>query len=237
MFQSPSYTITNYTRYKMETNNENKPNLEDVFKSLYNSKYLKDYAKRIAVNEWEELFSECISIILEKGEEKLYEIIEGGYLHQYMFMTMRNQISIKNKTTFRKKFRNDEVITDFMSIKLNDFDDNDYNNEELTNDVFPFNKNEYLVIEEQEEYNKTLMYCELLEYIEDIIAKDSFDNKNTYFYHSKLLKYMVDEKINAWQLSKKIGIPYSSVRHSLAVYREYLSKLEKEFIENYEQQK
>jgi hypothetical protein len=50
------------------------------------------------------------------------------------------------------------------------------------------------------------------------------DQNNKYFYHSRLLNELIITGVNTKQLSRDIGIPYTSVRHAIKEYRQHLKE-------------
>ena len=51
------------------------------------------------------------------------------------------------------------------------------------------------------------------------IKEDMREQTNKYFYHSRLLYELIESGKNTKQLSRDIGIPYTSVRYALQEYR------------------
>jgi len=56
------------------------------------------------------------------------------------------------------------------------------------------------------------------------IKEDMKEQTNKYFYHSRLLYELIESGKNTKQLSREIGIPYTSVRHALNEYRTNLKE-------------
>jgi len=56
------------------------------------------------------------------------------------------------------------------------------------------------------------------------IREDMKEQSNKYFYHSRLLYELIESGKNTKQLSREIGIPYTSVRHALNEYRTNLKE-------------
>ena len=56
------------------------------------------------------------------------------------------------------------------------------------------------------------------------IEEDMLDQNNKYFYHSRLLNELIITGVNTKQLSRDIGIPYTSVRHAIKEYRQHLKE-------------
>jgi len=75
--------------------------------------------KRYGRDNYLDLRSEVILIILELNEDKKKMIIENGYLLPYALQVTRFQVSDKNWTNFRKLFGNREnhvFVEDFKDI-------------------------------------------------------------------------------------------------------------------------
>jgi hypothetical protein len=56
------------------------------------------------------------------------------------------------------------------------------------------------------------------------IESDMLNQDNKYFYHSRLLNELIITGVNTKQLSRDIGIPYTSVRHAIKEYRLHLKE-------------
>lgn len=158
--------------------------------------------KRYGHNNYQELKSEIISILLELPLEKQKRIVENNYLTPYALQTLRFQVSNKNWTAYRKKFGNRENI---LLIGENDLED-------FTT-----------IIDEEFEELKEIDVEGLLGKIES----DMLDQNNKYFYHSRLLNELIITGVNAKKLSRLIGIPYTSVRHAIKEYRQHLKQWSK----------
>jgi hypothetical protein len=90
-----------------------------------------------------------------------------------------------------------------------------------------FGNRENLVLVETFEDIEDVEYFEDEIQVEKIVAKieeDMLDQNNKYFYHSRLLNELIITGVNTKQLSRDIGIPYTSVRHAIKEYRQHLKE-------------
>lgn len=90
-----------------------------------------------------------------------------------------------------------------------------------------FGNRENLVLVETFEDIEDIEYFEDEIQVEKIVAKieeDMLDQNNKYFYHSRLLNELIITGVNTKQLSRDIGIPYTSVRHAIKEYRQFLKE-------------
>lgn len=90
-----------------------------------------------------------------------------------------------------------------------------------------FGNRENLVLVETFEDIEDIEYFEDEIQVEKIVAKieeDMLDQNNKYFYHSRLLNELIITGVNTKQLSRDIGIPYTSVRHAIKEYRLHLKE-------------
>ena len=160
---------------------------------LNSSKLFNDMCKRYGQNNHQELKSEVMAILLELPEVKKQSIAENNYIVPYAIQTLRFQVSARNWTSFRKAFANRECL-----VYLENFEDFDILDTE---------------------YKETPIEVEK---IKKKIESDMLDQNNKYFYHSRLLNELINNNLNTKQLSREIGIPYTSVRHAIKEYREHL---------------
>jgi hypothetical protein len=90
-----------------------------------------------------------------------------------------------------------------------------------------FGNRENLVLVETFEDIEDIEYFEDDIQVEKIVAKieeDMLNQNNKYFYHSRLLNELIITGVNTKQLSRDIGIPYTSVRHAIKEYRLHLKE-------------
>jgi hypothetical protein len=90
-----------------------------------------------------------------------------------------------------------------------------------------FGNRENLVLVDTFEDVEDVEYFEDEIQVEKIVAKieeDMLDQNNKYFYHSRLLNELIITGVNTKQLSRDIGIPYTSVRHAIKEYRLHLKE-------------
>jgi hypothetical protein len=151
--------------------------------------------KKYGHNNHKELKSEILAILLELPKSKQETIAENNYLIPYALQTLRFQVSNKNWTAFRKAFGNRENIQYNATIDGIEVIDEEY----TENTIDP-----YKVVNQ--------------------IETDMIDQNNKYFYHSRLLNELIITGANIKQLSREIGIPYTSVIHAIKEYRQHLKK-------------
>jgi hypothetical protein len=164
------------------------------------SKIFNDYCRKYGHGDHQELKSEVLSILLELPQHKKDTIAENNYLTPYALQILKFQVSHCNWTAFRKKFGNRENLVLFgdcgdLSKAFANIIDFDYFEDEIQ--------------------------------VEKIVAKieeDMLDQNNKYFYHSRLLNELIITGVNTKQLSRDIGIPYTSVRHAIKEYRLHLKE-------------
>lgn len=90
-----------------------------------------------------------------------------------------------------------------------------------------FGNRENLVLVETFDDIEDVEYFEDEIEVEKIVGKieeDMLDQNNKYFYHSRLLNELIITGVNTKQLSRDIGIPYTSVRHAIKEYRQHLKE-------------
>jgi hypothetical protein len=90
-----------------------------------------------------------------------------------------------------------------------------------------FGNRENLVLVDTFEDIEDIEYFEDEIHVEKIVAKieeDMLNQDNKYFYHSRLLNELIITGVNTKQLSRDIGIPYTSVRHAIKEYRLHLKE-------------
>ena len=162
---------------------------------LNGSKLFNDLCKKYGQNNHQELKSEILAILLELPKEKKHTIAENNYLIPYAIQTLRFQVSTRNWTAYRKKFGNRENIQYNATIDGVELIDEEYEENEL---------DPYKVVK--------------------IIEQDMLDQNNKYFYHSRLLNELIITGVNIKQLSREIGIPYTSVIHAIKEYRQHLKQ-------------
>jgi len=180
------------------------------------SKIFNDYCKKYGHNNYQELKSEVLSILLELPDHKKETIAENNYLTPYALQILKFQVSHCNWTAFRKKFGNREKLIMFDDINIGGGCDR---NNDIT-DKFVVWRNlfdipMYDLHDLDEEFIDT-------EKVVKKIEQDMLDQNNKYFYHSRLLNELIITGVNTKQLSRDIGIPYTSVRHAIKEYRQHL---------------
>ena len=181
------------------------------------SKIFNDYCKKYGHNNHQELKSEVLSILLELPDHKKETIAENNYLTPYALQILKFQVSHCNWTAFRKKFGNREnlvLVENFDDDKGKIYIENHYQNKQS----FPiFDVKDYDAHDLDEEFIDT-------EKVVKKIEQDMLDQNNKYFYHSRLLNELIITGVNTKQLSRDIGIPYTSVRHAIKEYRQHLKE-------------
>jgi hypothetical protein len=179
------------------------------------SKIFNDYCRKYGHNNHQELKSEVLSILLELPDHKKETIAENNYLTPYALQILKFQVSHCNWTAFRKKFGNREnlvLVENFDDDKGKIYIENHYQNKQ----TLPiFDVKDYDAHDLDEEFIDT-------EKVVKKIESDMLDQNNKYFYHSRLLNELIITGVNTKQLSRDIGIPYTSVRHAIKEYRQHL---------------
>ena len=183
------------------------------------SKIFNDYCKKYGHNNYQELKSEVLSILLELPDHKKDTIAENNYLTPYALQILKFQVSHCNWTAFRKKFGNREKLYLFDDINLHsqgNIRDNDISDKFVIVEGI-FDVPMYDLHDLDEEFIDT-------EKVVKKIEQDMLDQNNKYFYHSRLLNELIITGVNTKQLSRDIGIPYTSVRHAIKEYRLHLKE-------------
>jgi hypothetical protein len=181
------------------------------------SKIFNDYCRKYGHNNHQELKSEVLSILLELPDHKKETISENNYLIPYALQILKFQVSHCNWTAFRKKFGNREnlvLVENFDGDKGKIYIENHYQNKQS---VPLFDIKDYDAHDIDEEFIDT-------EKVVKKIEEDMLDQNNKYFYHSRLLNELIITGVNTKQLSRDIGIPYTSVRHAIKEYRQHLKE-------------
>lgn len=179
------------------------------------SKIFNDYCRKYGHNNHQELKSEVLSILLELPDHKKETIAENNYLTPYALQILKFQVSHCNWTAFRKKFGNREnlvLVENFDDDKGKIYIENHYQNKQS---LPIFDVKDYDAHDIDEEFIDT-------EKVVKKIESDMLDQNNKYFYHSRLLNELIITGVNTKQLSRDIGIPYTSVRHAIKEYRQHL---------------
>ncbi len=181
------------------------------------SKIFNDYCRKYGHNNHQELKSEVLSILLELPDHKKETIAENNYLTPYALQILKFQVSHCNWTAFRKKFGNREnlvLVENFDDDKGKIYIENHYQNKQS---LPIFDVKDYDAHDLDEEFIDT-------EKVVKKIEQDMLDQNNKYFYHSRLLNELIITGVNTKQLSRDIGIPYTSVRHAIKEYRQHLKE-------------
>ena len=181
------------------------------------SKIFNDYCRKYGHNNHQELKSEVLSILLELPDHKKETISENNYLIPYALQILKFQVSHCNWTAFRKKFGNREnliLVENFDGDNGKIYIENHYQNKQS---VPLFDIKDYDAHDIDEEFIDT-------EKVVKKIEADMLDQNNKYFYHSRLLNELIITGVNTKQLSRDIGIPYTSVRHAIKEYRQHLKE-------------
>ena len=181
------------------------------------SKIFNDYCRKYGHNNHQELKSEVLSILLELPDHKKETIAENNYLTPYALQILKFQVSHCNWTAFRKKFGNREnlvLVENFDDDKGKIYIENHYQNKQS---LPIFDVKDYDAHDIDEEFIDT-------EKVVKKIESDMLDQNNKYFYHSRLLNELIITGVNTKQLSRDIGIPYTSVRHAIKEYRLHLKE-------------
>ena len=182
------------------------------------SKIFNDYCRKYGHGDHQELKSEVLTILLELPQHKKDTIAENNYLTPYALQILKFQVSHCNWTAFRKKFGNREKLVMFDDVNLH----SQYARDNEISDKFImveklFDIPMYDLHDIDEEFIDA-------EKIVKKIESDMLDQNNKYFYHSRLLNELIITGVNTKQLSRDIGIPYTSVRHAIKEYRQHLKE-------------
>lgn len=188
-------------------------NIDAAIVEVFRSKLFNDFCKRYGKDNHEDLKSEVMVIICEMPEEKKKQIVSNDYLLPFSLQIMRNQVSAKNWTGYRKKYCNRENIhplfEHFRAINLEflALDETDL----LSDDWYGANSIINEIDGETDILNKAF----------DKIKQDSLSQDNEFFYHSRVLLETMKYK-NVKKTAAAIGIPYKSVRNNLKDYKKAL---------------
>jgi hypothetical protein len=169
--------------------------------SIYTSPIFEGMCKKFGRGNHEDLKGIVISILLRLPKAKKQTILEKNYLLPYAIQTARFQVSRYNWTEYRKLYDNRENIDCIESL------DQYHNTTELIEDT-------------EENYIDPFVLLEK-------IKSDMVNQENKYFYHSRLLFIQIENGINTKQLSREVGMAYTSIRHSLQQYRQHLKTWQK----------
>jgi hypothetical protein len=186
------------------------------------SKIFNDYCKKYGHSDHQELKSEVLTILLELPQHKKDTIAENNYLTPYALQILKFQVSHSNWTAFRKKFGNREKLIMFDDINIHSsLGDRGGNDNEITDRFIAWKKLFDVPMYDLHDIEEVEIE------VEKVVAKieeDMLDQNNKYFYHSRLLNELIITGVNTKQLSRDIGIPYTSVRHAIKEYRLHLKE-------------
>jgi len=182
------------------------------------SKIFNDYCKKYGHSDHQELKSEVLTILLELPQHKKDTIAENNYLTPYALQILKFQVSHCNWTAFRKKFGNREKLVMFDDINLHT---QNIRNNDITDKFVIIDKLFDIPIYDLHDIDEEFIDTEK---VVKKIEEDMLDQNNKYFYHSRLLNELIITGVNTKQLSRDIGIPYTSVRHAIKEYRQHLKE-------------
>jgi hypothetical protein len=182
------------------------------------SKIFNDYCKKYGHSDHQELKSEVLTILLELPQHKKDTIAENNYLTPYALQILKFQVSHCNWTAFRKKFGNREKLVMFDDINLHT---QNIRNNDITDKFVIIDKLFDIPIYDLHDIDEEFIDTEK---VVKKIESDMLDQNNKYFYHSRLLNELIITGVNTKQLSRDIGIPYTSVRHAIKEYRQHLKE-------------
>jgi hypothetical protein len=182
------------------------------------SKIFNDYCKKYGHSDHQELKSEVLTILLELPQHKKDTIADNNYLTPYALQILKFQVSHCNWTAFRKKFGNREKLVMFDDINLHT---QNIRNNDITDKFVIIDKLFDIPIYDLHDIDEEFIDAEK---IVKKIESDMLNQDNKYFYHSRLLNELIITGVNTKQLSRDIGIPYTSVRHAIKEYRQHLKE-------------
>jgi len=182
------------------------------------SKIFNDYCRKYGHKDHQELKSEVLTILLELPQHKKDTIAENNYLTPYALQILKFQVSHCNWTAFRKKFGNREKLVMFDDINLHT---QNIRNNDITDKFVIIDKLFDIPIYDLHDIDEEFIDAEK---VVKKIEEDMLDQNNKYFYHSRLLNELIITGVNTKQLSRDIGIPYTSVRHAIKEYRLHLKE-------------
>lgn len=182
---------------------------------VFRCKLFNDFCKRYGGGNHEDLKSEVMLIICEMPAEKKKQIVSNDYLLPFSLQIMRNQVSNKNWTTFRKKYGNRENIKSLDEmIEFTVSGESESLNtigKLLSDDWYGVNSTLSEIDGEEDSLNKVF----------EKVKEDSTSQDNEFFYHSRVLLETMKHK-NVKRTAAAIGIPYQSIRLSLKDYKKAL---------------
>ena len=172
--------------------------INKAISELYNDKLFISICRKYAPDNFEDLRSLTVEMILELPELKVTHIVENGYLLPYAMRTARNQVVFKY-SRFNKLYSQIDSISSEAVESMP------------------------IVIDEYE--NTELQYLRADKIINQINI-DSLDQNNRYFFHAHVVLKLKDKERfkNAKQLSIATGIPYRTIRKSITEYYKELKK-------------
>lgn len=192
--------------------------IEAAIIAVFNSRLFNDFCKRYGGDNHEDLKSEVMLIICELPNEKKENIVRNDYLLPYALNIIRNQVSTKKWTQWRKKYENrlPVIPNDFLVFR----DRLGFNDAEYFGDVWQQSDNWYGADRMVDELDPVDLTNEkILKKVKD----DSLNQNNEYFYHSRVLLESMKYR-NVKKTAEAIGIPYKSVLRNLNDYKEALKE-------------
>lgn len=189
--------------------------IDQVICEVFSNKLFCDMCRRYGGNNHEDLRSEVMLIILEMPTEKKQDIVDAGYLLPYALQMARFQSTGKyTNKRFLKLFKRDMEVNFTMRMprrKGTGAGDETF----FESDASEISRN----IPRDEDYDHDI--DQMAEKFGEIIKRDSHDQNDPFFYHSRLFMETMKHK-SVRQAAKVIGISYRSVRRSLSEYRKVL---------------
>lgn len=174
--------------------------IEAAIIAVFNSRLFNDFCKRYGGDNYQDLKSEIMLIICELPQEKKENIVRNDYLLPYALNIMRNQVSSSKWTQWRKKYESRVPIVVSEDLAAGD---DWYEADRMVEELDPID----------------LTNEKILKRVKD----DSTDQRNEYFYHSRVLLESMKYR-NVKKTAEAIGIPYKSVLRNLNDYKEALKE-------------
>jgi hypothetical protein len=189
--------------------------LDKVISEVFCSKLFCDMCRRYGGNDHEDLKGEVMLMILEMPMEKKQNIADAGYLLPYALQMARFQSTGKyTNKRFLKLFKREREVAFTMKMSTNKKTSSS-NETFFETDASEISRN----IPENDDYDHEI--DELAEKFGDILKRDSHDQNDPFFYHSRLFMETMKYR-SVRQAAKVIGIPHRSISRSLTEYKKVL---------------
>lgn len=191
--------------------------MADIDKAIcdvFSNKLFCDMCRRYGGDNHEDLKSEVMLMILEMPTEKKQDIVDAGYLLPYALQMARFQTTGKyTNKRFLKLFKREREVS--LILKINTGKTSAYSENPFERDASEMLRS----IPQNEDYDHEI--DELAEKFGDILKRDSHDQNDPFFYHSRLFMETMKYR-SVRQAAKVIGIPHRSISRSLTEYKKVL---------------